>query len=653
MPNIVCPTKTPPGCACFDSDPVANFSSEKPDQDVFIANVFFDGTDSLGLNQIFDQLSCLGICESSISQEAADDCARQIAELCAWQTWRNQPGFTGRRPFRRGTPIPIFFNTFQSCNVACPDGSIFGWTIAAGTIAARSQQEADDLAQELACQRANLHRICITPSALTGCCAGIPYAAQIETHGHFAPFTFGIVSGALPTGLSLDPATGIVSGLAISGAGNFTFGVQVTDGAGGTQTKTLSLVVVAITAPLPLPDAMIGTPYSAQLSMGPFHDVSNDNWQLVFGTLPPGLTLSPSGLISGTPGGTVQPYPFTLQFTGVFGGSTVTCNHNVNLNVASFPCGQGVPGLPANFKLFQNPISLGAFAVLPDGNTTVVSANTPVGPYRVIYNGGAYQSPNNPCPAPSFKIPNEYRLNYNAGSINLSSPGFPCAGTQAGVEALMPLGRTDSFQHTGGQITFTTIANDTGFNCGSPCPTWEVFQDPTLLPEPTLLSIHNYAAIAAQFICPTCCLPDVPVLGGGPTEWNGSFGSNSIYSGVRSYSSTSFSERNDNFVAQNISIDGRILWSVRCLAPKTGAQVEADIQLAANNHIVPGTLPQTQNFWYFSIWSLRSGFIFEIIWAGVKAYGTTPRGTYARVDACDPVGSPTCVTLDGSNDSAT
>src|SRR5207245_6090222 len=129
MPNIPCPNVIPAPCPCFDSDPVANFSAEKPDQDVFIGIVFFDGTQDLSLNQLFEQLSCLGICESTISQDAANDCARLLAQLCAQQTWRNQTGFTGGRP---GTRAPLFFNTAQTCTIQCPDGSTFDWSLRAG-----------------------------------------------------------------------------------------------------------------------------------------------------------------------------------------------------------------------------------------------------------------------------------------------------------------------------------------------------------------------------------------------------------------------------------------------------------------------------------------------------------------------------------------
>ncbi len=663
MPNIVCPTKTPPACPCVDSDPVANFSSEAPDRDVFIANVFFDGTDNLGLNQIFDQLSCLGICESTISQEAADDCARQIAQICAWRTWRNQPGFTGKAPFRRGTPIPIFFNTFQSCNATCPDGTVFGWTIAAGTVAGRSQQEADALAQDLACQRAEKHRVCLSPN-LPPACVASSYVANIVATGDLsaAPNTthWAIVSGALPPGLTF--TGGDVSGgqVTITGVplvgGTFDFAVQVTESDGITVTKNYEIIVVFSTSPIFLPDASVGTPYSQQLTIGPLHDATTEKWTVNSGALPAGVTLSPAGLLSGTPTGPDATLStFTVQVAALFPGNPLPCNCTFGpLMIQIGGCGQVGAPIPTTFSLPS--VSLGAFAVNPDGTTVTVSAAAVADPYHVVYRGGAYKSPNNPCPSPSFKIPNEYRLNYNGGQINLSSPGFPCAGTQAGVEALMPLGRTDSFVHSGGGITFSTIFNDTGFVCGSSCPTWEVFHDP-LIPQPINLRIHNYLVpnmngdtfndLIADSNCPGAT---VHPLFATSTTWDGSFGGtippNSPASHGDSYSASQFTDQTSYAVADKIKIgDAFFLDIVFVQGPRTGASINGDL---FNLGFITN-LPPTSMFWYFKITSNSQPGVKPgtptLIWAGVKSYGQTAVGHYLTIANCNP-NAPQCLTIE-------
>lgn len=67
-----------------------------------------------------------------------------------------------------------------------------------------------------------------TTSPLAAGTNAIPYTDTIETTGDSSDIEFSISSGSLPTGLSLNPATGTISGTP-SGTGTFTFKVKVTD----------------------------------------------------------------------------------------------------------------------------------------------------------------------------------------------------------------------------------------------------------------------------------------------------------------------------------------------------------------------------------------------------------------------------------------
>jgi hypothetical protein len=297
MPQIICPQKVT-GCDCVQDDPFQNLSSEAPDLDTFIANVNFQGTDFLRLNQSFEQLGCLALCESTVSQEEADDCALKQAQLCAMTTWRNQSGVSGRG--RPGTPIPIFFNRAESCNVQCPDGTNFGWTIGAGTIVGRTQQEADALAEDLACQRAALHRICISPSTLPGVCQNGGYFQQVRAVGGIRPYIFSIGGGALPSGLSIDPASGVIAGTSNATPGIYAFLVKLTDAVGTVTTKAFTIRVAALTDTSPLPDATISNIYLFLL--GTTGLTAPLTFFISSGTLPTGLTLDPdTGEITGTP----------------------------------------------------------------------------------------------------------------------------------------------------------------------------------------------------------------------------------------------------------------------------------------------------------------------------------------------------------------
>ena len=84
-----------------------------------------------------------------------------------------------------------------------------------------------------------------------------------------APFVFSIVAGTLPPGLSIDSATGAISGTALT-AGTFTFTIQVKDSSGliALQQFTVRVNAAALQIATPnLPPATLNTPYSQQLQV--------------------------------------------------------------------------------------------------------------------------------------------------------------------------------------------------------------------------------------------------------------------------------------------------------------------------------------------------------------------------------------------------
>ncbi len=160
--------------------------------------------------------------------------------------------------------------------------------------------------------------LAIDSTALPGATLQTPYSASLRAAGGSGARTWGVIAGTLPSGLSLNPATGTISGTPTA-AGNSNFAVSVADS--GTPTKsvmtTLSLSVVAV-APLlavanSLPNGNIGGPYDAVLTAtggkAPY------TWTVAAGALPTGLTLvSTTGTITGTPN-TAGSFTFTMQVT--------------------------------------------------------------------------------------------------------------------------------------------------------------------------------------------------------------------------------------------------------------------------------------------------------------------------------------------------
>jgi hypothetical protein len=149
--------------------------------------------------------------------------------------------------------------------------------------------------------QASAATLAISTAALPGGEVNVPYSENLSATGGTAPYTWAVVGGALPAGVSLNPATGQLSGTpTTAGPANFT--VQVSDASAGTATRALTIVVepaVTVTT-LSLPDGQVGLAYAETVAksggVGPF------NWDISVGTLPAGLSLNAStGAITGTP----------------------------------------------------------------------------------------------------------------------------------------------------------------------------------------------------------------------------------------------------------------------------------------------------------------------------------------------------------------
>ena len=140
----------------------------------------------------------------------------------------------------------------------------------------------------------------ITSPALTAGEAGAAYAETPTVSSGTAPYTWSVATGSLPTGLSLDSTTGSVTGTPTV-SGLFTFVLAVTDSQGQITTQSESLPVTA--APLAIGggtlDGDVGVEVTRQLATqggtGPYV------WSVSTGALPTGISISPSGAISGVP----------------------------------------------------------------------------------------------------------------------------------------------------------------------------------------------------------------------------------------------------------------------------------------------------------------------------------------------------------------
>ena len=82
----------------------------------------------------------------------------------------------------------------------------------------------------------------ITTNSLPGGVAIVAYNATLVAISGQTPYSWSIIAGTLPTGLTLAPSTGVISGVPAA-SGTFNFTVQVTGANLQTDTKPLSIAI--------------------------------------------------------------------------------------------------------------------------------------------------------------------------------------------------------------------------------------------------------------------------------------------------------------------------------------------------------------------------------------------------------------------------
>jgi hypothetical protein len=168
------------------------------------------------------------------------------------------------------------------------------------------------------------------------------YSYQLAASGGVGHLTYSRGAGALPDGLTLSQ-NGLISGTPrppvvtcdppCTGGGTpdrtFTFTVVVTDTWGFTGSRQLTLQVgTVLVSAAKLPDGYVGKAYSANLTTT--GAVGATTWRVLSGNLPPRLSLSAAGRISGTPN-TAGTYPFVVQVTDST-GNTATMQESIAIN---------------------------------------------------------------------------------------------------------------------------------------------------------------------------------------------------------------------------------------------------------------------------------------------------------------------------------
>ena len=190
--------------------------------------------------------------------------------------------------------------------------------------------------------------IVVNPATLPGGTVGSAYSRTVTTTGGTGTKTFSVSAGALPTGLSLNASTGVISGTPTS-AGSSAFTIRATDTIGAIGARAYGVTInPAITlSPATLPNGTSGTPYSRTVSAS--GGTGTFTYSVSAGSLGAGLALNAAtGVISGTPT-TVGTRNFTIRATdgnATFGSQAYSITINAAITVNPATLANGTVGTP-------------------------------------------------------------------------------------------------------------------------------------------------------------------------------------------------------------------------------------------------------------------------------------------------------------------
>ena len=143
--------------------------------------------------------------------------------------------------------------------------------------------------------------VALTTTSLPAGRERVSYKATLTATGGSGVVTWSAI-GPLPGGLTLNATTGVIAGTPTL-AGSYTVTLMATDAADATNVATVGYAVdvtpgVKVASPRSIPAAYANTPYSYQMLAN--NVVGTAKWNMQGGGLPAGLTLTSTGLVSGT-----------------------------------------------------------------------------------------------------------------------------------------------------------------------------------------------------------------------------------------------------------------------------------------------------------------------------------------------------------------
>jgi hypothetical protein len=189
----------------------------------------------------------------------------------------------------------------------------------------------------------------ITTASLPNGQLNTAYSVTLTASGGTAPYTWSLISGTLPAGLSLSASTGVIGDTPSAAVTSGALTVMVSDSSHPPLTTsanfalTISAAALVITTSS-LPTGRVNKAYSAALAAT--GGTTPYAWSITSGTLPAGLSLSVSGgAITGIPTAAVSNVPLTLVVVDS-SHSPLTARLTLSLTISSVSFGISTTSLP-------------------------------------------------------------------------------------------------------------------------------------------------------------------------------------------------------------------------------------------------------------------------------------------------------------------
>lgn len=412
------------------------------------------------------------------------------------------------------------------------DGTLSGTPIVAGSFAftATASDANGNAGSRAYTLVVDAPTIAITPTSLPGGTVAQAYVQALTATGGAAPYAYAITAGTLPAGITL-AADGTLSGTPTAG-GTFTVQVTATDANGITAVRNYALTISGATialAPAVLPDATRGADYTqAVTSTGGTAPYS----YTATGTLPPGLTLSASGVISGRPTATGSyvftitasdastgsgPYSTSRSYTLTVGAAVVTVAPNalppattriayretLSASGGTAPYGYAITAgtLPAGLTLASDGTLAGAATTAGTfaftATVTDAAGNTGDRAYALVVTAPAIVLTPTALPVATTRIAYRQAVTATGGAAPYAY-GVASGALPTGI-TLATDGTLSGTATTAGDFAFTVLATDASGNGGSRGYTLTVAAPAITLAPQSLADGRVGAAYTATF----------------------------------------------------------------------------------------------------------------------------------------------------------